>query len=1118
VSATTFRLTGPLPRGVTVLEASAGTGKTYAIAGLVVRYVAEGYRLPRLLVVTFTRAATAELRERVRARLVGAADHLERVLDGAPTPADDEVYELLAEGTRAEVARRHERLAAALAEFDAATIATIHGFCQQVLHGVGLAGDVERDATFLEDRGQLVETVVDDLFVRTFHAREADAPLLRRSELLAIARAVVGNPDARVVPHASDEPLVTLRLQLAAAARAEVDRRKRTARLLSYDDLLTRLASTLDDPRHGPAARARLRGQYDVALIDEFQDTDPVQWRIFANVFGSGDAALVLIGDPKQAIYTFRGADVYAYLSAARGAVRQTLTTNWRSDAALLDAYNVLFADAALGHPDIRYLPVAAAPGRTESCLVGAPGAAPLRLRVLSREGHATTRHASRSIPADSARAHIARDLAAEIVALLDADAALLDRDRDGRECARGRVRPGDLAVLVRANAEAALVQRTLRDAGVPAVINGVGSVFATDAATEWLRLLEALERPSSPSRARVAALTAFVGWTGTQVARADEDDWEAIAERLRRWAAILREGSVASLLRTITLSERLPERLLQRPDGERRLTDLEHVAELLHAAAAAEQLGVTALSGWLRERIAEAEDDLTSEERARRLESDADAVQVLTIHRSKGLEFPIVYCPFLWSSGRVTTDVPLFHDPEAGEERVVDVGGKQAPEFEAHAAQAKAEQRGEELRLVYVALTRARHQAVVWWAPAGYSDQSPLAKLLFCRRRDGTVQSKGTPQLPNDEVTLTRLGELAARAPGRIAVEAVAPTVAAVRWAGEARAAHDLAAAAFGRELDHRWRRTSYSALTAVSAAAGPSSAVLVGSEPDTPVVDDEASLPGAAEDVPAEEEPSLLGDVPGGAEFGTFVHAVLEHTDFAGDDLDAALHTAVREQLPRARLEGIDGDVVVRALHAAIETPLGPLAGDLRLRDVARRDRLDELTFELPLVGGLAPTADLRVDAVADLLRAHLPAADRLAGYAERLGELRGDLRGYLTGSLDCVLRLPGSRFTVVDYKTNRLDSYRPAALAVAMQHGHYGLQALLYVVALHRYLRWRVSGYDPDEHLAGVLYLFVRGMVGADTPRDGGAPSGVFAWRPPSALVVALSDLLDRGQVAA
>ncbi len=316
------------------------------------------------------------------------------------------------------------------------------------------------------------------------------------------------------------------------------------------------------------------------------------------------------------------------------------------------------------------------------------------------------------------------------------------------------------------------------------------------------------------------------------------------------------------------------------------------------------------------------------------------------------------------------------------------------------------------------------------------------------------------------------------------------------------------LAAAVWERALDWDWRRTSYSDITAAAHDAR------VASEPEEAEPGDDEGAPGdlAAPGAPAADSPLPLGAMPGGADVGTFVHRVLEATDFAAADLDAELAARVAGVRARRALDVGDESAVVAGLRAALETPL---AGALRLRDVARADRLDELTFELPLAGGDVPFGAVAPEAIGALLRAHLPAGDPLAGYAARLDdpELRRGLRGYLTGSIDLVVRAGGA-FTIVDYKTNRLAPpdepltawhYRPAALGAEMERAHYGLQAILYTAALHRYLRWRLAGYDPARHLGGVLYLFLRGMTGAPG-------SGVFAWHPPAALVEALSEALS------
>jgi exodeoxyribonuclease V beta subunit len=472
-------------------------------------------------------------------------------------------------------------------------------------------------------------------------------------------------------------------------------------------------------------------------------------------------------------------------------------------------------------------------------------------------------------------------------------------------------------------------------------------------------------------------------------------------------------------------------------------------------------------------------------------------------VHRSKGLEFPVVYYPYLWEPSYIPSGVPVaFHDPGAGDRRTIDVG-LEGQQFDEHKRQELVEQRGEDLRLAYVALTRAQHQAVVWWAAAWNSRDSALGRLLFARQADGTVPPTAR-DTPSDEAAWARFEALRDEAPGCIAVERSTLGLP-VAWSGRRREPAELSAASFDRSLDERWRRTSFSDISAGAHEAR------VGSEPEEPPLRDEPEAPVGAPAAAGDGEPSLLGAMPVGVQVGTFVHHVLEAIDFSAPDLDAELAAAMTEVQARRPVELGDPAAVVAGLKAAIETPL--LDG-LRLRDLARADRLDELDFELPLVGGDRPSGELDLDAIAAVLRAH---GGALAGYADRLADpaLRHSVRGYVTGSIDLVARA-GDRFIVVDYKTNWLGGpgeqltawhYRREALEAEMLRGHYGLQALLYTVALHRYLRWRLAGYDPDRHLAGVQYLFVRGMTG--TPS-----SGVFSWRPSGALVEALSDVLETG----
>ena len=383
-----------------------------------------------------------------------------------------------------------------------------------------------------------------------------------------------------------------MRYRLAKRVREELEQRKRRLAIMTYDDLLTRLNDTLGGP-NGPAARERLRSRYAVVLVDEFQDTDPIQWQILHRAFAAEGVTLVLIADPKQAIYAFRGADVYAYLTAAATAgTRATLRENRRSDQALLDAYDALFADARLGHPDIVYRKVRAVARHQGSRLSGAPGNAALRVRVVSREAPGIDLSQEgwrRSAPA---REYVARDVAADIVRLLSSGATI------GEE----RVCPRHIAVLVRTHSSAELVRDQLHAARVPAVINGAGSVFATSTAHDWLRLLEAIERPASALRAKTAALTPFLGWSAERVATTADDEWEEVHRRLHRL-----EPDPARQRRRRADRGDHGRRGSRRPRARDARTasggspTCATSAQLLHRAASAERLGVTALRGWLR-------------------------------------------------------------------------------------------------------------------------------------------------------------------------------------------------------------------------------------------------------------------------------------------------------------------------------------------------------------------------------------------------------------------------------------------------------------------------------------------------------------------------------------
>jgi exodeoxyribonuclease V beta subunit len=1096
-----FDTLGDLPTGTTVLEASAGTGKTYAIGALVTRYVAEGVAtLEEMLVLTFGRAASQELRERVRAQLVEAEAAL---ADPATARKQSDLLAHLADLPDTDAVRR--RLAAALASYDAATIATIHQFCQVVLRSLGVAGDTDSRADLVEDLSELVTEVVDDLYLARF-AGEAKPPF-KRDLALTVARAVLADPQAEPVATGSAD-VASLRLAFARDVVAEVERRKRRRGLLSYDDLLSRLADALEEP--GSPARDRMRTRWKVVLVDEFQDTDPVQWQVLDRAF-TGHATMVLIGDPKQAIYAFRGGDIHSYLAARDTAgTQRTLATNYRSDAPLVDALQVLTRNVELGDPRIVVHDISAS--HEGSRLAGAPRSAPFRLRRV--DGAALDANDKGQVPIDVLRGFIARDLAADVAGLLAAAPTF-----DGEP-----LRPDQVAILMSSvrPSQVQAFRDALDDRGIASVITTGSSVVLSEAAGAWQALLEAMDQPATTRRIRALGLTPFGGLTPRQLAEGADEVTDRLAASVRTWLELFRSRGIAAVHEAVVAGG-LDARVLTRPDGERLLTDLDHLAQVLHEVARRDRLGLPALLAWLRAERAVAD---RSSERTRRLDTDANAVQILTIHGSKGLQYPVVYLPTAFNRWSPTNrDAVLFHTDDGT--RSLDIGGGPSSDT---VARSRAEDCAEELRLTYVALTRGESQVVAWWAPSAYACDSGLTRLLLGRTA-GEAQVPGTVPLPSADEVDRRLREWADADAFALEPAAVATDVQTLRPGP----APELAVRTLDRVVDEAWRRTSYSALVRAeeqSTALAPESEPEVEGTVDEPAPDELAAA-SPADVRPEDDVPSPMADLPAGATFGSLVHGVLEHADPRAPDLAAELLARVREEQQWWSVDAT-AEQIAEALLPMQHTSLGPYADHLTLADIGRPDRLCELDFEFPLAGGdqrdADPLADPRLADLAGVLRRHLAADDPMRAYADQLESpaLGGQrLRGYLSGSIDVVLRVPDAsapgevRYLVVDYKTNLLGDrgtavtawdYRPQALAAAMLHSHYPLQALLYSVVLHRYLRWRQPAYDPHRHLGGILYLYVRGMCGPVTPTYDGHPAGVFSWRAPAAMIVELSDLLD------
>jgi exodeoxyribonuclease V beta subunit len=1182
-------LTLPLT-GSTLIEASAGTGKTYTITSIVLRLLIErGLDIGQILVVTYTRAATAELKTRIRARIAEAL----RVYRGKAS--DDELLEILFTRSRErnEAARDAARIERALAELDNAPVFTIHAFCQRALSDHAFESGVSFDAELTTDNSELVGEIADDYYQRelsdaddgVLEALASDTPetlrkiawrtlgssawqvlpkelsdahqadveryeaqrercralwLSSRDTIIGLLASVHKNrkhldgwiskmerrfernetgfagaddrsfqaftasfiaSKAKGAPpqhaffdecekwHEHDEALVRARKVLSlrfrknfvAYARNELDRRMDREGARSFDTLLTALDRALHSER-AELLKEKLRERYQVALVDEFQDTDPLQYRIFRALFApepqAHEHALFMIGDPKQAIYAFRGADVFAYLAARNDTSDSvyTLATNRRSDAALVSALNFVYGrvQRPFAIDGIDYHAVQSAkPQRLQAD----DGRAPIDLAFIDE------RDLSRAFTDE-----VAERIASDIVGLLMSGAQRKDDDHPERTVPRA-VLPRDIAVLCRKNDEAKLVQQKLMELAVPSVMSGDASVLDSDDALEIERILLALAHPTDVRAMRSFLASSFTGLTATQIAALDEESqnaaWDEHRNHMHALHLIWLQRGFTQAMRSLSARYRIESILLTRPDGMRRITNLWHLVELISEAQVAHRLGPLGALRWLRsardDRTQRAE--LVSESHELRLESSNDAVLLTTIHKSKGLEYPIVYIPFLWDGKLLKGDdgtLVRFHEgPE--HTPMLDLGTDELAE---HKKLAEREALAEGLRLVYVALTRARHRVVVVipQAKQGSFAASALAYTLF---GGGDAEPLAAELKELDAGALyARLEAMAQESARGVSLRLLPAALVTRRYEPHRRDVHVLEARIAKRVLDVAQRTASFSALTtrALSRKAE------VGLDRDEAVVEPEQD---------SKPSPLLLDAFPRGAVAGELVHEVLEHHDFTSDR--SALRELVEAKILARGYDAAWVDALVLGLEAALATELEP---GLRMNTVPPTQRLNELEFILPV------TRTLSARALSECFRQHGAPQTRSA-YANELKALGfDDLRGFLRGFVDLVFRHEG-RFYVVDYKSNHLgplpNNYDREGLAHAMASHHYYLQYHLYVLALHRYLDTRLPSYSYERDFGGVYYLFLRGMAPDHPPG-----SGVYFDKPTLAMVQALDVL--------
>ena len=1185
--------------GSNLIEASAGTGKTYAIACLYLRLLVELDLSPeKILVVTYTEAATEELRGRIRARI----RELLGVLDGAATG------DLFLLGLRDNLngrgpsrAQARDRLDRALKSFDQASIFTIHGFCLRALQDNAFESGSLYDTELVTDQTDLLQEVADDFWRRHFFAEPA--PLIgyalrqgiTSAYFAGFLREMLGNPKLQVLPAyspqqiavieeqslfafnrvrqmwgerqeeicsliltdkglsrakgayhpellaglfeamscyaLSDNPyelfegfhklsssglsqgkkatgallvheffelceqllqrvgerFLALRCELLAFAAQRLPSRKRELNVRCFDDLLTGLYDALNGAQ-GDQLALSLRQKYRAALIDEFQDTDPVQFDIFRKLYAGADAPLFLIGDPKQAIYSFRGADIFAYLEAAAGVPgdrRFTLTSNWRSTPRLLDAFNAVFDRAAnpFVFQQIGYHPIQA--GRKEGGarldLTGADPA-PLQLWYLPQDENGKESSVGRATKA------VPVAVAAEI-------ARLLSDGAQGKALIDGRgVLPEDIAVIVRSHRQAALVQQALAALVIPSVMRSDASIFATREARELCAVLAAIASPGNEPKVRAALVTDVFGFSGDRIALLLEQEplWEPWLEKFRAFQQCWLERGFMVMAQGLLSREGVRGRLLAHADGERRLTNLLHCFEILHAASQQRGLGAEGLVTWLGERISSGD---RSGEYPIRLETDEKAVKILTIHVSKGLEYPIVFCPFLWGGVRGDDEVIAFHH----DYRLCKDFG--SPDRERHRVAAHKESLAENLRLLYVALTRAKFRCYL--VAGKISDRtgknrpetSPLSYLFHAspttREADDLVGAlAGQVKKLSLEETIGQLQALAARDPGAITVRAMPEPQLDAPYAPQRGQGESFTCRGFEGVIDRDWRVSSFTSFAAHDLAA------LELPDRDQ-ATGGEATLAGVP---PEPQAPSIFG-FPRGAHAGIVLHEIFEKLDFSvsGQESPDAL---VKECLANHRFgeewEPCVRDLVGQVVKAPLSSPQGPFS----LSQLERGKWLCELEFFFPLK---FVTTTLLKEYFRKWSVAH-HSVDLLTLYRTlRFKPVKGMVRGFM----DMVFEHQG-RYYLVDWKSNhlgnRIEEYGRAALKGAMEQRLYTLQYLLYTVALNRYLTLRVPGYDYGSHFGGVIYFFLRGVS-----QEKGEEYGIFRDTPPLAMIEELTACL-------
>jgi len=1192
--------------GKALIEASAGTGKTFTISRVFLRLLLEReIPVQNILVVSFTEAATNELKDRILNFLL----HARAVLAGQPT--EDVLLQRFAATSRAH-SQHIQLLSQAIRDFDEAAIYTIHKFCNRVLMEQAFETGGLFDTELITEQNTLLLQITEDFWRKRLYGesklflqyvlKEFNSP----EKLMSLLKAHIGRAFLHILPEAeapdcsaaeqqfehatqavketwrrdrneiisllknhtgwnktvakkrerlvaamevyasSAQPQfalfdgfthftadgltkktnrgytppqhtffdlcqqledevrqletlygqkrMALQRELLQDGRKELAALKKKLNLYYFDDLLLNLHAALHKGNHDLAEN--LRARYQAALIDEFQDTDPVQYEIFKKIFDHPDTSLFLIGDPKQAIYGFRGADIFAYMKAKTQTppeARFTLTKNYRSHAELINAFNAIFAhkDNPFLFEEIPYLPAEAAETGQPELVVADDSRAPFRLWFLD----ATRENAAGQTPtSEEVKTTIENAVAAEIVRLLNLSQQG-KAHRDGKPLAAR-----DIACLVRNNHQARDMQATLKRHGVNSVLYTTENVFASPEAAELAHILAAVAEPHSTRRVKTALATEIIGVSGERLQDIPEceAELEAFFERFANYHHLWRKYGFIRMFRTLISDQQILPNLMVYPDGERKVTNLLHLAEVLNGAVTNRKLGMSGLLNWLSEQIRLGGD--STEDYQLRLESDDQAVTIMTIHRSKGLEFPVVFCPFSWKTTRNVPKELAFHDASHDLRYTLDLGSET---FDASRRQYKKEALAGELRLFYVALTRAQNRCYFVWGKLSSSEESAPAyawhrpaELDPCDPAEALKAhlKKCTPERLREEV-----GIMAAKANGAIDVTAV-PEASGQRYREPTRETESLACRTFSTKIARAVGISSYSSLISTQ----PHSAELADYDP-LPL-----HAPTGVTGHEQRDRPPFASflDFPKGAHTGTFIHEILQVIDYATFPAERD-RARLQKKLLEYRFDAAWTPAVEKMLQHTLRASLPDSRKPFALAEIPGERRLTELEFYFPLKSFSTKEISRAFSAA--------PEAAKYEHFVDRLNRLSlAHLRGFMKGFIDLVFEHDG-RYYILDWKSNYLGGdrshYTQEAMMKAMVENLYILQYHIYAVALNNYLKLRKTDYDYEKHFGGVYYIFLRG-VDSQQADDW----GIFAERPSRQVLAALSNaLLDSGESA-